>query len=366
MKNFIKILILEILIICLIFSYLLIKDSGIVAVENFENTLSEAVYEKVNEIAINKSEIYSKIEEALLEGEEYVEFKNLSLLLKADDIFNILDTVVYENPKIMYYKGAEYQFGKLRIHYTKSKEEIKEHQAEIEKIREDFISKYITEDMSDYEKELAAHDYIINNCRYDTNLLENKTIPPESYTAYGVLKMGVGVCEGYAKAMKFLLDGLGIDSLIVVGQSKGENHAWNLVKLDDGYYHVDVTWDDPVIDDGQDIIRYNFFNLNDSEISKTHTWNKENYPPATGRKYNYFVYNDLIVKSESELENKIKNAILNKKSEVLYRLENINEKIDIKSLIESIAYQNFNRVKLKKYSYTIDKEQGIINLKFIY
>ncbi len=86
--------------------------------------------------------------------------------------------------------------------------------------------------------------------------------------------------------MKYFLDGLGIESYFVIGESKGESHAWNLVKIEDQYYHIDPTWDDPVTEDGKDILRYNYFNLTDDELSKTHSWIRENYPEAKGTKYN--------------------------------------------------------------------------------
>lgn len=363
MKRVIKILLIEVIIAILIFSFLLLKDYNFTTIEN---TLSEKFYEKVEEITIDKSKIYSKIERALLNGEQEVEFKDLSLLLKAQDIFDILDKIVYENPEIMYYKGAEYRIGKLTIHYSKSKEEIDGHQKEIKEIRDKFVSQYISSEMSDYEKVLVAHDYIINNSRYDTRIMEGDELPPESYSTYGILKLGIGVCEGYAKAMKYLLDGLDIETMIVIGESKGENHAWNLVKLDDEYYHIDTTWDDPVTENGEDILRYNFFNLNDEEISKTHIWNREKYPIANGTKYNYFIYNNLIVNGKSELENRIKNAIINRKTSLLVKIGNINEIINLNEMVEAIAYENYKTVKLRRYSYSIDKEQGVIYFEFYY
>lgn len=63
------------------------------------------------------------------------------------------------------------------------------------------------------------------------------------YTAYGALVEGDAVCQGYALAYKLLLDKCGIDSVLVTSNEMG--HAWNLVKLDGSWYHVDVTWDDP-------------------------------------------------------------------------------------------------------------------------
>ena len=74
--------------------------------------------------------------------------------------------------------------------------------------------------MTEFEKELAIHDYIVNNCRYDIENLKEGTTPPEDYTAYGVLVNGMAVCEGYAKAMKLMLDRVNIPSLVVAGYSR--------------------------------------------------------------------------------------------------------------------------------------------------
>lgn len=107
----------------------------------------------------------------------------------------------------------------------------------------------ITERMSDVEKAIALHDYIVLNCEYDYDRLNSENseeLPASSYSAYGVLVERTAVCQGYALAYKYLLQEAGIECYYV---SSGEmNHAWNMVKLDGSYYHVDTTWDDPVRD----------------------------------------------------------------------------------------------------------------------
>lgn len=75
--------------------------------------------------------------------------------------------------------------------------------------------------MTEYEKELALHDYLIENCKYDRRSYENKEIPQESFNAYGALCLGTAVCEGYAEAMKLLLNRAGVECHIVTGVSKG-------------------------------------------------------------------------------------------------------------------------------------------------
>ena len=100
---------------------------------------------------------------------------------------------------------------------------------------------------SDYEKIREVHNWLIDNIEYDMDL-ETK----EPYSISGALTKGIAVCEGYARSFKYIMDGLDIPCVLVSGigtNSNGEieSHAWNYVMLDNKWYAIDVTWDDPVI-----------------------------------------------------------------------------------------------------------------------
>lgn len=93
----------------------------------------------------------------------------------------------------------------------------------------------------------TAHDYLIDTIDYDKTLSKDNI-----YNIYGALINKEAVCEGYAKSLKYILDDFGIPCVIVCGigqNSNGEteSHAWNYVKIDDNWYAIDATWDDPVI-----------------------------------------------------------------------------------------------------------------------
>lgn len=103
------------------------------------------------------------------------------------------------------------------------------------------------EGYSDYEKIREVHNWLIDNIEYDINLETQ-----EPYSISGALTEGRAVCEGYARSFKYIMDGLDIPCILVSGigtNSNGEteSHAWNYVMLDNKWYAVDVTWDDPVI-----------------------------------------------------------------------------------------------------------------------
>lgn len=93
-----------------------------------------------------------------------------------------------------------------------------------------------------YDKVKAIHDYV---CRLATYSYDGDYV----YTAYGALIDRKAVCEGYAEAFKLLCDANGIDCVLISGTADNgnivENHLWNYVRMDDGYwYAVDTTWDD--------------------------------------------------------------------------------------------------------------------------
>lgn len=110
------------------------------------------------------------------------------------------------------------------------------------------ISAYVNPAWSEYRKVLFVHDYIIDNVSYDVDLnrdYELARLSNASHSAYGALVNGRAVCDGYAKAFQLIMGQVGIDSIVV--SSDAMVHAWNLVKVDGKWYHIDLTHDDPLI-----------------------------------------------------------------------------------------------------------------------
>ena len=126
----------------------------------------------------------------------------------------------------------------------------------------------ISAGMNDEEKAKAIHDWVVLNVAYDTT--------GQRHSIYDALFSGTAVCEGYALLMFRMLEIAGIPVHIIDGTGDGEVHAWNLVYLCSAWFHVDATWDDPIPDvPGQ--VRYNYYNLTDSQIAVDHTWDHDHY-----------------------------------------------------------------------------------------
>lgn len=131
--------------------------------------------------------------------------------------------------------------------------------------------------ISDYEKVLKMHDYIINNAYYNNKNDAEKSVEEKvnDHSAYGVLVAGYGVCDSYAKAFQMMCKKTGIDCIYVTGSiNKGgtvERHAWNKVNIDGNWYNVDVTWDDPIVKGKNvNVLIHDYFLKSDAQISKTH------------------------------------------------------------------------------------------------
>ena len=160
---------------------------------------------------------------------------------------------------------------------------------------------YIENCENDYEKVVAAHDYIVSNCRYNKEAIDNDTLCDDDFSTYGALVKGLAVCQGYAEAFEMLMDIAGIDCIMVKGTvNNGVSHAWNMVKLENDWYHVDTTFDDPV-PETEDIVKL-YLNISDKDIEKDHSWNKKTTPEANSDKYDFAEMNDCKLETLMEVK----------------------------------------------------------------
>ena len=163
--------------------------------------------------------------------------------------------------------------------------------------RDKIYTEVIKAGMDEYDKVQAIHDWICDNVVYNHDAAGNMaawkpTKSPYRYEhqlGWAALMLGTAVCAGYSDAYQFLLEGLGIESRFIYGPTPGlgGRHAWNLVKIDRSYYHVDVTWSDQ-----ESYINYHYFLTSDDVISSVRgsvdyrEWDREKFP-ACPRGYSF-------------------------------------------------------------------------------
>lgn len=133
---------------------------------------------------------------------------------------------------------------------------------EVEKKIGEVITHLTSNLLSDRENIKNIHDYIINNSKYDSAKAEDKVSLYRSDIAYGPLFQGYAICGGYTDLMELFLEKLNIKSYKI----SSNNHIWNALLLDGVWYHLDLTWDDPVASDGNDYLEYDYFLIDTNRL----------------------------------------------------------------------------------------------------
>ena len=152
------------------------------------------------------------------------------------------------------------------------------------KMASDVLDEIITDEMkTDYDKELAVYEWMVENISSGSNsLLVTSNSPEAVSTPHGVLKGHNAVCVGYATTFRLFMQMLDIECKVVHNNEK--YHSWDEVKLDDDWYYVDVYSD-------AGGTTYNNFNMTDTMCERGHDWDHSFWPSAVGTKYNYAILN---------------------------------------------------------------------------
>lgn len=163
--------------------------------------------------------------------------------------------------------------AELELDYNMSKEELDEASPEFYNTTNRILTELAN--LGPYEKEVRLHDMLIRQIDYDQSADKNQS-------AYSALVEGKSVCAGYARAYQYLMQRMGVPCYYCTGYA-GQDHAWNIVALDDGYYNVDVTWDDTP--GGE----YDYFNKTDEDFANTHIRQdlSINLPQCQGQQYRF-------------------------------------------------------------------------------
>lgn len=173
-----------------------------------------------------------------------------------------------------------------------SKAQIDNAMSEIEQIRSRILQNRRN---NTYENIKIVHDYLVENIKYDTSISKENI-----YNIYGAMVNGEAVCEGYARSFKYLMDSLGIPCTLVIGkgtnsEGRTESHAWNYVQVENRWYALDATWDDPISTTGfvNENSKYRYFLKGSNDMIKDHTPSSQfteggkvfSYPPISSSNY---------------------------------------------------------------------------------
>lgn len=277
--------------------------------------------DNVVEVPETSTETRKPIEQVLIDG---LMERKTSIYVgnypEAEDSTYLQDVilkVVVQNPLILDERrfGYNYKTKSVVVEYKSTSDAVAKKQNEIKEKVKSVVAQVIKPGMSVYEKELALHDWLIENGEYNNKILdlynegkslnEISEIYPDSFNAYGMLINGLGVCQSYAEAFKLLCDEAGVPCIVATGNLQTVPHAWNMVKIGEKWAHVDATNNDIGID-------HPVFNATDKSIALEYTLNKDFEIDSQLGKYtadsyvnDYYYVNDLYASSSEELEEKL-------------------------------------------------------------
>lgn len=256
----------------------------------------------------NRDDLYLIMEKAIKNIEDEISFKytNYSRQKLLDDYKNNQINLPFYSGSTISISGnvATIQFS-YRIAAKVYKKLVLDYNTELKTEKEKQLYSKVNDILkwckrnTKYDTELAIHDYIIDNCEYSYDVLDNQD-------AYYLLMENKGVCNAYAEAAYMLLNAANIECIVVKGKASNENetinHAWNQVKLDDNsWYELDITWDSPLSNNQKKT--YTYFNLTTEIMKRDHFRDKGKYNNCVSDKYSYYRQNNIdIAKSSNEIE----------------------------------------------------------------
>ncbi|WP_455543767.1 transglutaminase domain-containing protein [Intestinibacter sp.] len=279
-----------------------------------------------------------------------------------DIVSEIYNMILKDNPMIFYIDPSSRVYTQIGDYtwiepvYVYDKKEVEEIKLKLNSILKPLEKKLKTIN-TNLDKERFIHRYLISNVKYKYNHLENDF---ECHTIVGSLIHKNAVCDGISKAFKQLCDLARINCNVVYGDGwneyeKPQKHAWNMVKIEGNWYHIDETWNINLSERFK-YVRYDYFNLREIDITKDHI-NFGKLEVCNSLENNYFYENKCILNGENELDkflvDRLNDIKMNNASKNIYFKLNCNND-DVNNLIVSSINKAFLKTNYFTTRYMID------------
>lgn len=281
--------------------------------------------------------------------------------LTGQELSDIYLRLKLDTPLLFYVTGFQYRWMpgadhvELLPEYLFDKSKVRQHRqavaARLDRLVRPLAGK------TDREKELAIHEFILENVRYD------KLKKPYSHEIIGPLTQGVGVCEGIAKTVKALCDAVGLPCIVALSEAVPERgvkyrHTWNVVTVEGQRYHLDATFDNSL---QRGVPRYDYFNLDDRHIFRDHEALVLPLPPCTADKGYY--YRALSFTKPEDVESRARQALRKKQAHFVFhwRGGGLNRELltDLLTRCDAAA-----RERGKCVSCSVNTAQAVVQLDF--
>ena len=243
--------------------------------------------------------VYAQLLNGIVAKQESFEVKGAT----KDDIEPTYRALLADHPELFWVDGSTnytYYQGEDRVTVTPglnmSLDEVDGVRTQIESAANKFLST-IPEGASDYDVAKLAYEFVINTTDYNESAEQSQNIQ-------SVFLGHASVCAGYARAYEYLLQKAGLSCCFVEGRipSSGEEHAWNIVRIDGQYTYVDVTWGDPTypgLEGTSPEISYDYLGLTTEEIARDdHEFDDASmWPACDSTSVSYYAHEGLVFNS---------------------------------------------------------------------
>lgn len=269
------------------------KEDVLQSEQSQENLSAYYAYRTLDE---QEQKLYRQLLHAMSKMQQ-----DINALTMDEDVLNkVFHCVMNDHPELFFVNGYQYTrytvgnvLTKLVFSatYNMDKSQVSELQFQIA----DYVEKcfaQMPQYTDEYDKVKYLYEYVIGNTEYDLTAPNNQNI-------CSVFLTGRSVCQGYSKAIQYLLQKQNIEAVIVTGYANQDAHAWNLVKVNDAYYYMDTTWGDASYTfetensdykDKRAPINYDYFLVTTEELETTHVISDEmELPVCTEIKDNYYI-----------------------------------------------------------------------------
>ena len=252
-----------------------------------------------NQLSDRQKAVYDSLLPSLLAGKEEIP---LTVKASPEEVSGVLRAIVDDHPELFWFNGSckilavNGIASKVSPGYNHYRKDLAQRKQFFDRAVQAYLTG--TQNKKPYEKERLIHDRLVQNVSYEPN--------PGDQTAYAALVEKKAVCAGYTRAFQLLMQLLSIPCYVCSGTAIGSKdkdwtpHAWNIIRLDNDYYNVDITWNDSFDRSDLNHISYQYYNCPDSVIAQNHR-RADDYaflPACKGTRYSF----EKIYGVSSELE----------------------------------------------------------------
>lgn len=341
-----------------------ITDVKGININELEIKNSSYYYEKLTD---EQKKIYKAVAVAIKNLDSNAKIKEYNFTddnTTMKDVKAAIHNLFLDHPEV-FYASNDYTVSTIELlnskrieidlkYLVKDKNDLNKKITEIKNVIDPIIND--AKNMDKFDAELYIHDKICEMCTY-YKYSNIEAVPEECHTIYGCLVNKQAVCDGLSKSLQIMLDKVEIDNILVTGNLQNQAHAWIMVKLDDNWYHMDITSNKSVRNEsGKEEIIHSYFNITSERIKKTNSIDiEEQLPEASATEYNYYLKTDKYISLTDNFSYKLKNILKNNQNSRLAefaadpRLSTVPEKMSY--VLQDSNYSEYVNKALNRFNY---------------